>query len=382
MTSHSSIFLDHQASTPVSPAVLEAMIPYFSGSYANPHSEDHAAGWAASLAVETARRQVAGAIGAEPSEIVFTSGATEANNLALLGTAAADDGGGAIVVSAIEHKSVLAIGRALQRTGRELRIVPVDATGLLNIDALAAAVRKDVTIVSIGAVNNEIGVVQDMAKVADLCRSRGALLHSDLTQGVGWAAVDVEAMGVDLASFSAHKLRGPKGIGALFVSLAASDRIAPVMHGGGQEQGLRPGTLPTPLCVGFGTACASLPDEAAVASWRSVTRRLLDGLKQLFPGLVLNGANDPRHPGNLNVRVPGVDAQLLVARVQPRVALSRGSACTSGIPEQSHVLRAIGLSEEEADASMRLSTGLDTTFEEVDAAVAELGKAAYPPRLR
>ncbi|SFJ38348.1 cysteine desulfurase [Methylobacterium brachiatum] len=355
------------------------MLPYFSGGYANPHSEDHSAGWAASQAIEAAREQVACAVGAEPSEIVFTSGATESNNLALLGAAAADGERGAIVVSAIEHKSVLAIGRALQRAGRELRVVPVDESGLLNIDALAAAIYGDVTIVSIGAVNNEIGVVQDMAAVADLCRSRGALLHSDVTQGVGWSAVDVETMGVDLASFSAHKLRGPKGIGALFVSLAATDRIAPVMHGGGQERGLRPGTLPTPLCVGFGAACTLLPNKADVESWRLVTRHLLNGVEQLFPNLILNGAGDPRHPGNLNFRVPGIDAQLLVARAQPHVALSRGAACTSGIPEQSHVLRAIGLSEEEADASIRLSTGLDTTFSEIDAAIVELAKAAYLP---
>lgn len=364
-----AIYLDHQASTPLSPASLAAMIPVLSDAYGNPHSMDHAIGWAAADTVEAARAKVADAIGALAEEVVFTSGATEANNLAILGIAEGAGRPGPVVVSAIEHKSVLAAARSLAASGRELRVVPVDPSGRLDMRALDEALTDEVVVASIGLVNSEIGVVQDLASVAELCRNRGVPLHTDATQALAWRGLDVEALGVDFASVSAHKVGGPQGIGALFVAGPAGDRIVPVLHGGGQEGGLRPGTLPTALCVGFGAACEALPDEAEVGRWRAVTERLLDGMVAAFAGTELNGTSDPRHPGNLNLRLPGVDAEQLVARAQPWLALARGSACTSGIPEPSHVLRAIGLSAEAAAQSVRLSTGPATTPEEVDLAI-------------
>ncbi|MCP3733842.1 cysteine desulfurase [Sphingomonas sp. RP10(2022)] len=369
------IYLDHQASAPPSPTVLSAMMPFISGIYANPHSDDHAAGWAASDAVEAARAHVAGALGAETGEIVFTSGATEANNIAILGVAEAATDRRAIVVGAIDHKSVLAPARALGRRGFKVHIAPVDDDGAIDLAVLGDLVNDDTLLVSIGAVNNEIGSVQRLADISRICRDAGALLHSDATQGLAWGAVDVEAAGVDFASVSAHKAGGPKGVGALFVSSTSADRIAPVIHGGDQENGLRPGTLPTPLCVGFGAACTDLPDEDGIERWREVTDHLLAGLRGAIPGLRLNGAPSPRHPGNLSVLLPDGDAAAVVARLQPRLAVSRGSACTSGTPEPSHVLRAIGLSAVEAERTIRLSTGPGTRIEEVERAVALIAAA-------
>jgi cysteine desulfurase len=371
-----AIYLDYQASTPVSSAVVEAMAPYYSVGYANPHSDDHAAGWAAAEAVEVARRRVAGTIGADASELIFTSGATEANNLAILGAAAAlGDRRGRIVVTAIEHKAVLAPARELARRGFDVVVVPVQRDGVLDIARTAEAIGDRAALVSVGAVNNEIGTVQDLAALADLARGAGALFHSDATQALGWGAMEANAAGVDLASFSAHKVGGPKGVGALFVAGSARDRVEPIQFGGGQEDGLRPGTVPTPLCVGFGAACLRLPDAEAVQRWRAVTARLHEGLATAVPGLVLNGAPSPRHPGNLSLTMPGIEADALVARLQPHVAVSRGSACTSGIPEPSHVLRAIGLDARAAEATVRFSTGVGTTDDEVDRAIEHVSRA-------
>lgn len=370
------VYLDHQASTPVTSAVLRAMNPYFSTLFANPHSEDHAAGWMAADAIGVARVQVATALGAQPEEIYFTSGATEANNLAILGVGEATAGRRTIVVGATEHKSVIGPARALTRRGFELRIAPVDAEGLIDLDALGEMIDGNTLLVSIGVVNNEIGTVQHLSAVSALCRASGVLFHSDVTQALGWRAVDVEAAGLDYASASAHKVGGPKGIGALFVSATAAGRIAPVTFGGEQEAGLRPGTVPTPLCVGFGAACEQLPDDGAIARWRQITARLLAGIRAAIPGTRLNGAADSRHPGNLNILLPAGDAAALIARLQPGLAVSQGSACTSGRPEPSHVLRAIGLSNAEAERSIRLSSGPETKAEEVDAAIRMI-EAAY-----
>lgn len=372
------LYLDHQASTPVLQSVLSAMSPYLTTHFANPHSEDHAAGWAASDAIERARAQVAAAMGAEPEEIYFTSGATEANNLAILGVAEAAAGRRKVIVGATEHKSVIGPARALARRGMELRVAPVDADGMIDLDALGRLIDDDTLLVSIGAVNNEIGTVQRLAAISALCHAVGALLHSDVTQALSWKAIDVEAAGLDYASASAHKVGGPKGIGTLFVAAGAADRIAPIIFGGEQEGGLRPGTLPTPLCVGFGAACNELPDDNAVAQWRRVTARLLAGIRDAIPGIRLNGASDPRHPGNLNILMPEGDASAFVARLQPGLAVSRGSACTSGTPEPSHVLRAIGLSGAEAERSIRLSTGPGTTAAEVDVAIGMIALANAP----
>ncbi|WP_416354994.1 cysteine desulfurase family protein [Aureimonas phyllosphaerae] len=359
------VYLDHQASTPMSRHALDEMLPAFSESYANPHSDDHAAGWEAAERVEASREQVACAIGADSAQIVFTSGATEANNLAMLGLLETDRHRSRVVMSAIEHKSILATARALTERGYEVVTIPVDPLGQLDMLALHEAIDERTLLVSIGFVNNEIGAVQPIKAISQLCRSAGALLHTDAAQALSWDAVSVDEMGVDLLSLSAHKAGGPKGIGALYVGPAAADRLRPIIHGGGQELGLRPGTVPTPLCIGFGAACSSLPSTEQVAAWRALTVSLLDRLRALVPDIHVNGAMEPRHPGNLSIRLPGVDADVLAARLQPGVAVARGSACTSGLPEPSHVLRAIGLTAGEANNCLRLSTSPATTEEEV-----------------
>ncbi len=359
------VYLDHQASTPMSRRALDVMLLAFSESYANPHSDDHAAGWEAAKLVETARAQVADAIGADGEQVVFTSGATEANNLAMLGLADRSRDRSRVIVSAIEHKSILATARAMAERGYEVVTIPVDPLGQVDMVALREAIDERALLVSIGFVNNEIGAVQPIPAISRLCRDAGALLHSDAAQALSWDAVSVDSLGVDLLSLSGHKAGGPKGIGALYVGPAAADRLRPITHGGGQELGLRPGTVPTPLCVGFGAACGSLPSPQQVAVWRALTVSLLDRLRALFPNLQVNGAMEPRHPGNLSIRLPGIDADVLAARLQPGVAVARGSACTSGQPEPSHVLRAIGLTAKEAGSCLRLSTSPATTEEEI-----------------
>lgn len=364
------IYLDHQASTLMHPAAADATVEAMTLHVANPHSTDHAAGWAAAEAIDAARAQVASAIGADVDEVVFTSGATEADNLALLGSLEGSAGRSRVVVSAIEHKAVLGPARELARRGMDLLISPVTPDGILDLDRLAAMVNQDTAIVSVMLVNNEIGTVQPIKAVAALCERVGALLHVDAAQALGWMPVDVYALGANLLSLSAHKMGGPKGVGALFVRRDVRHRLSPFMHGGEQEEGMRPGTLPTPLCVGFGAACEALPMGAEVAAWRGRTARLEAALLNLAPGAWINGGRAGRHPGSISVTMPGLDAERLVARLQPHVAVSRGSACTSGIPEPSHVLRAIGLSAAECDATVRVSTGRFTTDAEIEAAVA------------
>lgn len=371
------VYLDHQASTPMTQRALDEMLPLFSTSYANPHSDDHAAGWEAAELVEIARGRIAAAIGAEAEEIVFTSGATEANNLAMLGLLAGRQNRKRIVVSAIEHKSVLATARAATNSGCEIVILPVDNEGKMDLATLSQAVDHTTLMVSIGYVNNEIGTVQDMGALSAICRGAGALLHSDAAQGLAWDCVNVDEMGVDLLSLSAHKAGGPKGIGALYVGPNAIDEIGPLIHGGGQEGGLRSGTLPTPLCVGFGAACAALPSETVVDAWRSTTLAFLERLRALVPLLSVNGAMSSRHPGNLSVRFPGIAADVLSARLQPDVAIARGSACTSGQPEPSHVLRAIGLTAGLADQCLRISTSPRTTAADLDFATEAFARALH-----
>jgi cysteine desulfurase len=373
-----SIYLDYQASTPADSRVVEAMVPYWSRVCGNPHAADHAFGWAADAAIEAARGQIATAIRADADEITFTSGATEANNLALLGIARATlPQRRRIVVSAIEHKCVLAAARAAVADGFEVVTVPVGTSGIVDPDAVAAVVDDRVAIVSVMAVNNEIGTVQPLREIAEICEAAGAVFHSDGAQALGVLPLDVDALGVGLLSLSAHKAYGPKGIGALYVRRDLAVRPRPILHGGGQESGLRSGTLPTPLCVGFGEACRILVDERAGEVPRIVglRDRLLDGLRQLVPGLSVNGASAPRHPGNLNVQFDQLDAEDLLHALQPRVAAATGSACTSGTPESSHVLQAIGLSPQAAAASIRFSVGRFTTEAEVDAALVFLKTA-------
>jgi cysteine desulfurase len=372
------IYMDYQATTPADPRVVEAMQPYWSVMYGNPHSADHAFGWNADAAVETARGQVAALIGADVDEIVFTSGATEANNLAVLGIArASPPARRRIVVSAIEHKCVLAAARAATEEGFEVITVPVGADGIVDPRAVAAVVDERVALVSVMAVNNEIGTVQPLSEIAALCAAVGAIFHTDAAQALNALPIDVTTLGADLLSLSAHKAYGPKGMGALYVRRGMLVRPKPIIHGGGQEGGLRSGTLPTPLCVGFGEACRILAEERDddAKRIRILRDKFLVELRKRVPGLTVNGDQAARHPGSLNLLFPSIDASLLLQNLHPNVAASTGSACTSGQPEPSHVLRAIGLSSEDAHASIRFSIGRLTTEGDVDEAAQHISEA-------
>jgi cysteine desulfurase len=369
-----SIYLDYPATTPCDPRVVEAMLPYFSALAANPHNRQHAAGRAAAAAIEQARSQVAALIGARPAQIIFTSGATEANNLALHGTARARRTRGRhIVTVATEHASVLEPLRALARDGFELTILPVDAAGLVDPDRLAAALRPDTILVSVMAVNNEIGTIQPLGAIGALCRARGIPLHSDAAQAAGRIPLDVEALGVDLLSLSAHKLYGPAGIGALY--LRAGDLVPP-LQGGGQERGLRPGTLPTPLCVGFGRATALAMAAGAAEQERlaALGDRLWHGLCRRVPGLRRNGDPALGVAGLLSLRFPGIDATGLLEDL-PDLALSSGAACSASSGRPSPVLTAIGLDPAAAQSTVRIGLGRFTGEAEIDRAIQLIGDA-------
>lgn len=336
---------------------------------ANPHASEHAAGWSAADAVDKARRKVAGSLAVDQDEIVFTSGATEADNLALLGAIDPKGRRRRIVIGAIEHKAVIGPARELSRRGYEVVRANVDGNGVVDADELDRLVDDNTLLVSLMLVNNEIGTVQPVERAAAASSRAGALLHVDAAQALGWMPLDADRLGADLISLSAHKMGGPKGIGALFVRRGARNLLNPIMHGGEQEDGLRPGTLPTPLCVAFGEACDNLPDEVEVAEWRQRTLQLESGLLGRWQGAWVNGGDAERHPGCISITFPGLDAEQLVALLQPGVAVARGSACTSGIPEPSHVLRAIGLSAEQCDATVRVSTGRFTSSDDVSKAL-------------
>jgi cysteine desulfurase len=369
------VYLDHHATTPLDPRVLDAMLPYLTDNFGNPHSAQHAYGWAAKAAIEQARREVAALIGAVPEEIVFTSGATEANNLAIRGAAALARGRCHVVTCATEHPCVLETCRALPGVGFDLTELPVAPDGLLDLDRFREALRPDTALVSIMTANHEIGVLQPIAEIARLCRAHGILLHTDAAQAAGRIPLDVAAQGVDLMSLSAHKLYGPKGVGALY--LRRGVRIAPLFAGGAQERGLRPGTLPTPLCVGFGAACVLARRELAhqAARLSDLRERLYQGLRATVPDVRLNGAAEPRLPDNLNVCLSGIDAEDLLAEL-PELALSTGAACASASQEPSPVLRALGLSDEAIQGSIRIGLGRTTTEREIDFAIERLGAAA------
>jgi len=372
------IYLDYQATTPTDPRVLEAMLPWFTQKFGNPGSVTHAYGREAAEAVETARAQVAALIGAEPREIVFTSGATESNNLALKGALRfGRDGRNGLVTLPTEHKCVLESARALEREGFRVTILPVGGDGLFELSALDREIDDRTALVSVMAAHNEIGVIQPIAEIGALCRSRGVLFHSDAAQAVGKMPIHVNAMGIDLLSISGHKIYGPKGIGALYVRRRPRARLVPLIDGGGQERGLRSGTLPTPLCVGLGAAAALAQREMAeeakrLAIWR---QRLLAGLKTRVPELRLNGDALRRLPGNLNLCFPGVSALDLMAAC-PGLALSTGSACTAAEVEPSYVLRALGLSDDLAQASIRIGLGRFTREAEIPEVIEALASAA------
>ena len=366
--SHAPVYLDYHATTPVDRRVVDAMLPYFTECFGNPASSGHQWGWKAQEAVEQARRDVAGLIGATAREIVFTSGATESNNLAIQGVAAeAPPERRHVVVSAIEHKSVLEAAARLQRSGWRVTVLPVRKDGMIDLEPLDRAVTDDTALVSVMAANNEIGVLQPLAEIGKIAHARGAIFHVDAAQGAGKIPIDVGAMHVDLLALTGHKMYGPKGCGALFVRKRTE--LAPLIIGGGQERGLRSGTLNVPGIVGLGAACAICQREMPQESirMRHLRDRLLNGLTTEIDGVIVNGSLEHRLPNNLHVSFSGVDGESLLIGIGD-IAVSSGSACSSASATPSHVLRAI-LGDDVPAAAIRFGLGRFTTDDEIDYAV-------------
>ncbi|MCB5364044.1 IscS subfamily cysteine desulfurase [Pusillimonas sp. CC-YST705] len=370
MTTRRPIYLDHAATTPVDPRVVEAMLPWLTEKFGNPASRTHAYGWEAEEAVERARTQVAELINADPREIVWTSGATESDNLAIKGAAHFYSGRGKHIITVkTEHKAVLDTCRELEREGFEVTYLDVQDDGLINLDVFRAALRPDTILVSVMHVNSEIGVIQDIETIGEICREKGIIFHVDATQAAGKVAIDVQKLKVDLMSFSAHKVYGPKGIGALYVRRKPRIRIEAQMHGGGHERGFRSGTLPVHQIVGIGEAfhLAKLEMDAEAKRLGALRDRLLEGLQQI-PEIYVNGSMEHRVPHNLNVSFNYVEGESLIMAVK-ELAVSSGSACTSASLEPSYVLRALGRNDELAHSSIRFTLGRGTTEEEIDFAV-------------
>lgn len=378
MSSKRPIYLDYHATTPTDPRVVDAMIPWFTERFGNPHSADHAYGWEADDAVSGARKQVASLIGGRSKDVVFTSGATEANNIAVKGAARyrrKAEGRCGVVTAVSEHKCVLESARRLEEEGFDVSYLSVDARGLINLEELRNSVTDNTAMVSVMIANNEIGTIQDMAAIAEIVHSKGAWLHTDAAQALGKIDLDVKAMGIDLMSLSGHKTYGPKGIGALYLR-TRDVSVEPLFDGGGQEKGLRPGTVPPALCVGFGKACALAQSEMAGEADRlkAMRARLLGHLLDVSPGLTVNGQGADRLPGNLSVTFPGIDTEELIAAL-PGLSVSAGSACSSGSKAGSHVLQAIGRDPAAREATLRFGLGRFTTEEEIDTAGLMLAKA-------
>jgi cysteine desulfurase len=367
MTPHLPIYLDYGATTPVDPRVVDAMVPWLREHFGNPASRSHAWGWEAEAAVEKAREQVAQLVGADPREIVWTSGATESNNLALKGAANFyKTKGKHIVTVKTEHKAVLDTVRELERQGFDATYLEVQEDGLLDLDKFKAALRPDTILVSVMFVNNEIGVIQDIPAIGAICRERGIVLHVDAAQATGKVQIDLATLPVDLMSLASHKTYGPKGIGALYVRRKPRVRIEAQMHGGGHERGMRSGTLPTHQCVGMGEAFRIAREEMASEGERirALQQRLLRGLSDIEQVFV-NGHLEQRVPHNLNMSFNFVEGESLIMGCKG-IAVSSGSACTSASLEPSYVLRALGRSDELAHSSLRMTIGRFTTAEEID----------------
>lgn len=372
------IYLDYQATTPVDTRVMDVMTPFFTEAFGNPHSTSHSYGWEARDAVEAARVQVAHMINADPREVIITSGATESNNMAIKGVGRFFAGRkGHMIAPVTEHKCVLESLKYVTKLGYEITLLPVDADGLLDPDAVKNAIRDDTALVSVMHVNNEIGVIQPMAEIGAICRERGVYLHSDAAQAAGKTSIDVAGMNIDLLSLSSHKMYGPMGVGVLYVRRKPRVRLEPLMDGGGQERTLRSGTLPAPLVVGMGKAAEIISSEtdADHTRIRDLRNRLMKGLQQQVSGTSINGSLDHRIAGNLNIGFEGIDSEALMDAVKDQIALSSGSACTSAAVESSYVLRALGLSDEDAHASVRMCVGRMTTSDEIDTAIAALSAA-------
>lgn len=367
MTIHTPIYLDYSATTPTDPRVAEKMIPYLTEHFGNPASRSHPFGWTAEKAVENAREEVAKLVNADPREIVWTSGATESNNLAIKGAANFYSGKGKHIITVkTEHKAVIDPCRELERQGFEVTYLDPETNGLLDIEKFKAAIRPDTCLASVMFVNNEIGVIQDIAAIGAICREHGIIFHVDAAQATGKVAIDLETLPVDLMSFSAHKTYGPKGIGALYVRRKPRVRIEAQMHGGGHERGMRSGTLATHQIVGMGEAFRIAREEMELenARIRRLRDRLLTGLQDIEE-VYVNGDLKQRVAHNLNISFNFVEGESLIMAVKD-IAVSSGSACTSASLEPSYVLRAIGRSDELAHSSIRFSIGRFTTEEEID----------------
>jgi cysteine desulfurase len=373
MTPHFPIYMDYGATTPCDPRVVDAMIPWLREHFGNPASRTHAYGWEAEAAVEKARVQVADLIGADPREIVWTSGATESNNLAIKGAANFYQSRGKHIITVkTEHKAVLDTVRELERQGFEATYLDVKDDGLLDLDVLKAAIRPDTILISVMFVNNEIGVIQDIATIGAMCREKGIIFHVDAAQATGKVAIDLSTLPVDLMSLASHKTYGPKGIGALYVRRKPRVRLEAQMHGGGHERGMRSGTLPTHQIVGMGEAFRIAKDEMAEENTRvkALRDRLYQGLQEIEQ-IFVNGDLQQRVAHNLNISFNYVEGESLIMGIKG-IAVSSGSACTSASLEPSYVLRALGRSDELAHSSLRMTIGRFTTEEEVDFVVATL----------
>ncbi len=379
------VYLDNHATTPVDPQVLEAMLPYYRERFGNAASRQHALGWMAEEAVDQARQQIATLLGAKPRELIFTSGATESNNLALFGVARRYRPKGNHLISVVtEHKALLDPLAALEKEGFQVTLLPVDRHGGLDLGRLAKAMTKETILISVMAANNEIGTIHPIQEIGTLAKEKGVLFHTDAAQAVGKIQLDVEEMGIDLLSGSAHKLYGPKGVGVLFIrGRDPHVQMAPLFYGGGHERGLRSGTLAVPLIVGLGKACQIAQEK--MASEESHLQKLRDklqaGIVSQLDGVVINGASKQRLPHNLSASFAGLEAQAIMMEMREG-AVSSGSACTTASPQPSHVLRALGIGEELAHATLRFGLGRFTTEAEIDFAIEQVVHAVKTLRAR
>lgn len=363
------IYMDYQATTPVDPQVLKAMAPYFSEHFGNPASRSHSFGWRAEAAVEAARETIAVALGAAPEEIYFTSGATESNNLAILGVARRHQGKGRhLITCATEHKAVLDPCARLEKEGFKITYLPVDRSGRIDLEQLRDSIQKDTLLISLMAANNEVGILHPLGEIAQIARESGVLFHSDAAQAAGKISLNLKELGIDLLSLSAHKFYGPKGVGAFYLRRKTPPiTLEPLTFGGGQEKGIRSGTLNVPGIVGMGAAlkiAERVRDEES-ARLAQLHKKLWTKISENLQGVSLNGPEEDRLPGNLNITFHGVPGDRLMMEMK-EVALATGSACTSADPKPSHVLKAMGLSDRDSRASIRFSLGRLTTEAEVD----------------
>ncbi|RYE06340.1 MAG: IscS subfamily cysteine desulfurase [Rickettsiaceae bacterium] len=365
------IYMDYQATTPTDPRVVEEMMPYFTTKFGNPHSRSHSFGWEAEKAIEDARLQIAQLINADPREIIFTSGATESNNMAIKGVAQFySSKKNHIITVNTEHKCVLDACRHLEHHGFKVSYLPVKSDGLIDIEVLKATITEQTILVSVMAINNEIGVIQPLKEIGALCRSRNVFFHSDIAQAFGKIPINIDELNIDLASISAHKIYGPKGIGALYVRRKPRIRLAPLINGGGQERGLRSGTLPTPLIVGFGKAAEIARNEMEqdYQHVKSLADYFLTNIHAQIPEVYLNGSKEQRYPGNINLSFAYVEGESMILAIKD-LAVSSGSACTSSSLEPSYVLRALGVEVEMAHTSIRFGIGRFTTKNEINYAI-------------